>query len=330
MPSLDGHFALRAEQPALITAQLRGRAPCTTNIPTRRRCCLRSLVKRRSRESWVRQPTRESESQLRRIPGGCRLSRYATRCNACLSSGVLCMAVWLVRTNRRFAHSCTCQLTAALDMTRTHEALQHLKRDPRQFRDAVRTLLRPAEMLLTVLATSAATKASLLQQIRPLIVAAASLYYCEGTAADDVLRHSTLCAQQGGDWDRACTMADLMDKPVQVLRTVDMLIVALAKHLDRCDLAGLTLRLEYGTMLVRARALCWIACLPPHTTSAAASYRPMVQWLHDWGQRAFAGAAQRHGLRLDIELVQNLTDAAAGHPQLAANIHAVLKTHAGV
>lgn len=226
---------------------------------------------------------------------------------------------------------CPRQLTAALDMSRTHEALQHLKRDPRQFRDAVRTLLRPAEMLLTVLATSAATKGVLLQQIRPLIVAAAALYYCEGTAADDVLRHSTLSAQQEGEWDRACTMADLMDKPVQVLRTVDMLIVALSKHLDRCDLAGLTLRLEYGQMLVRARALCWIACMPRSQPSAVASYRPMVQWLHDWGKRAFAGAAQRHDLRLDAELVQNLTNAAsADHPQLAANIHAVLKEYAGL
>jgi hypothetical protein len=217
-------------------------------------------------------------------------------------------------------------------MSRTHEALQHLKRDPRQFRDAVQTLLRPAEMLLTVLATSAATKGVLLQNIRPLIVAAASLYYCEGTAADNVLRHSTLSAQQEGERGRACTMADLMEKPVQVLCTVDMLIVALSKHLDQCDLAGLALRLEYGTMLVRARALCWIACMPPAHTNAVASYRPMVQWLHDWGKQAFAGAAQRHGVRLDMKLVQSLTDAAtnAAHPQLAANIHAVLQTYAGV
>lgn len=247
----------------------------------------------------------------------CRLRVYECR-------GLLAPTKWC------YAHSCACQLTAALDMSRTHEALQHLKRDPRQFRDAVRTLLRPADMLLTVLATSAATKGVLLQEMRPLIVAAASLYYCEGTAADDVLRQSTLSAHQG-EWDHACTMADLMEKPVQVLRTVDLLIVALSKHLDRCDLAGLTLRLEYGTMLVRARALCWVACMPlSNEFSAVASYQPMIQWLHDWGKRTFEGAAQRHGLRLDVAALQSMTTAAGAHPQLAANIHAVLKTHAGL
>ena len=230
--------------------------------------------------------------------------------------------------------SCIRQLTAALDMSRTHDALQQLKRDPRQFRDAVRALLRPAEMLLTVLATSAATKEPLLQAIRPLMVAAARLYYCKGTAADDVLRQSTLLAQQEGEWDRACTMADLMDKPLQILRTVDMLIVALTKHLDRCDLAGLKLRLEYGTMLVRARCLCWIDCMPTsHSTHASevASYRPMVQWLQDWAKRTFMGAAvKRHNLTLDLQFLQELSDAAAAHPQLAASIHAGLKASTGL
>ena len=224
-------------------------------------------------------------------------------------------------------------MTAALDMSRTHEALQHLKRDPRQFRDAVRTLLRPAEMLLTVLATPAAAKGLLLQELRPLIVAAASLYYCEGTAADDVLRHSTQTSQQEGGWERACTMADLMEKPVQVLRTVDMLIVALSKNLDRCDVAGLKLRLEYGTTLVRARALCWIACIQQpldQSNGMAPSYRPMVQWLHEWGKRTFSGAAQRHGLQLDVTALNDMVTAAGAHPKLAANIHHVLKGHAGI
>ena len=59
-------------------------------------------------------------------------------------------------------------------MKRTpRSALIKLRAQPQKFRDAVRTLLRPAEMLLTVLATPQATKAELLQEIRPLIEAAA-------------------------------------------------------------------------------------------------------------------------------------------------------------
>ena len=186
-------------------------------------------------------------------------------------------------------------------------------------------------MLLTVLATPPAATGTLLQEIRPLIVAAADLYYCEGTAADDVLRYSTLMAQEGG-WDWTCTMADLMEKPVQVLRTVDMLIVALSKHLDWCDPAGLKLRVEYGTILVRARAMCWIACIPPthEHNGMPASYRPLVQWLHDWAKRTFGGAARSQGVRLDIASVQDVLQAATGHPELASNIHRVLSPHCKV
>ena len=217
------------------------------------------------------------------------------------------------------------KLTAALDMARTTNALQALKADKRQFRDAVRTLLRPAEMLLTVLATPPAAAGALLQEIRPLITAAADLYYCEGTAADDVLRYSTLMAQEGG-WDCTCTMADLMEKPVQVLRTVDMLIVALSKHLDRCDPAGLKLRVEYGTTLECARAKCWIAYIPAAQAGSPMphSYRPLVQWLHDWAKRTFSGAARSQGVRLDAARMQDVLQAATGHPELASNIHRVL------
>ena len=120
------------------------------------------------------------------------------------------------------------------------------------------------------------------------------------------------------------TMAELMAKPLQVLRTVDMLTVALSEHLDRCDLAGLSLRVEYGTMLVCARALCWIACMPiPAESGAVASYRPMVQWLRDWGKQTFEGAAQRRGVRLDVAGLQRMTNAAAA--TATANIHDVLK-----
>ena len=74
------------------------------------------------------------------------------------------------------------------DMARMVPALQTYKNDPRQFRNVVQTLLRPAEMLSTVLATKEATKGALLQTIRPLVVATAQLYYAEGFGSDEVLR----------------------------------------------------------------------------------------------------------------------------------------------
>lgn len=213
------------------------------------------------------------------------------------------------------------QLTAALDMQRTHLALGKLRAEPQQFRDAVRTLLRPAEMLLTVLTTPQATKVELLQEIRPLIEAAAQLYYCEGTAADEVLCVSTDNFEQERYWDRTCTMPELMEKPAQVLRAVDMLIVALSKDLDRCSVGALQLRMEYGSTLVRARTMCWLACIEP------TSYAPLVRWLGSWADRMLNSNVIARGVRLDESIAKDLGTAAAAHRiELQTEIERVLLT----
>ena len=203
-------------------------------------------------------------------------------------------------------------------------ALIKLRAQPQKFRDAVRTLLRPAEMLLTVLATPHATKAELLQEIRPLIEAAAQLYYCEGTAADEVLRVSTDSFEHQQYWDRSCKMPDLMDKPAQVLRTVDMLIVALTSNLGRCSAGALQLRMEYGSTLVRARTLCWLACIEP------TSYSPLARWLASWADRMLHSDVIGRGVQLDEGVIKDIGAAAAEvHPELKAQLEQILRPREG-
>ena len=110
-------------------------------------------------------------------------------------------------------------------------------------------------------------------------------------------------------------MAEVMEQPHLVLRVVDLLIVALCKHLDHCDPEGLQLRVEYGTILVQARARCWITCIEPSFEFQPPSYRPLVTWLVHWGQWMFAPPAAP---RLAQSAVLGICEAAQPrHPQLA-------------
>eukprot|EP01047_Picozoa_sp_COSAG01_P104288 COSAG01_NODE_33629_length_561_cov_0.958874_1_plen_187_part_11 len=175
-------------------------------------------------------------------------------------------------------------------------------------------------MLRTVLTTSQSTKVDLLQEIRPLVQAAAQLYYCKGTAADQVLRVSTEDFEK--EWEKAGTMAELMERPAQILRAVDMLIVALAQDLSRCsDERSLALRVEYASTLVRARAVCWLACIE------LASYGPIVAWLRGWAKRMFDGPALSMGVRLATSVVDDIVAAAEGRQLLAEELGKVLNPY---
>jgi hypothetical protein len=85
------------------------------------------------------------------------------------------------------------------------------------------------------------------------------------------------------------------------------LIVALSKHLERCSVQSLALRVEYGSTLVRARTLCWLACIQ------SVSFGPLVRWLRSWSARMFTEDVLGQGVRLAATVVDDLVQSAMEH-----------------